>query len=185
MYDLINDLLAYSRVTTRAQPFIQVDLNEVVRKVLNDLDLQIEQSGAKVNITSLPTLEADPIQMYQLLQNLVSNALKYHQPGVEPVIQITGLEAAHLIASGGNGIYQIQVSDNGIGFDEKYLDRIFQPFQRLHGRDEYEGTGMGLAICRKIVERHGGSITARSTPGGGTTFIIDLPTNQKSGEVTP
>ncbi len=184
LYDLINDLLAYSRVTTRAQPFIQVDLNEVVRKVINDLDLQIEQSGAKVNITSLPTLEADPTQMYQLLQNLVSNALKYHQPGVEPVIQITGLEAAHLTASGGNGVYQIQVSDNGIGFDEKYLDRIFQPFQRLHGRDEFEGTGMGLAICRKIVERHGGSITARSTPGGGTTFIIDLPTSQKSGEVT-
>ncbi len=184
LYDLINDLLAYSRVTTRAQPFTVVDLNEIARKVLNDLDLQIEQSGAKVNITSLTTLEADPTQMYQLLQNLVSNALKYHLPGVEPVIQITGLEAAHQTASGGNGVYQIQVSDNGIGFDEKYLDRIFQPFQRLHGRDEFEGTGMGLAICRKIVERHGGSITARSTPGGGTTFIIDLPTNQKSGEVT-
>ncbi len=177
LYDLINDLLAYSRVTTRARPFTQVDLNEVARKVLNDLDLQIEQSHASIDLASLPTLEADPTQMYQLLQNLVSNALKYQQPGVEPVIEIASPD------SGENGTYQIQVRDNGIGFDEKYLDRIFQPFQRLHGRDEYEGTGMGLAICRKIVERHGGSITARSSPGAGTTFIIDLPTSQKSGDL--
>lgn len=183
LFDLINDLLAYSRVTTRAQPFTQVDLNEVARKVLYDLDLQIEESGADIQFADLPTLEADPTQMYQLLQNLISNALKYHQPGLEPVIQIEGREVRALPASGGNGVYQIQVRDNGIGFDEKYLDRIFQPFQRLHGRDDFEGTGMGLAICRKIVERHGGGITARSTPGEGTTIVIDLPARQNSGEV--
>ncbi|MGW8251998.1 MAG: sensor histidine kinase, partial [Anaerolineales bacterium] len=182
LYDLINDLLAYSRVTTRAQPFTLVDLNEIVRRVLSDLDLQIEQNRAQVELSDLPTLDADPIQMYQLLQNLVSNALKYHQPGVDPVIRILSPTEIASAYTGGNGARQIQVSDNGIGFDEKYLDRIFQPFQRLHGREEFEGTGMGLAICRKIVERHGGSITARSRPGQGTTFIIDLPASQNSGE---
>jgi light-regulated signal transduction histidine kinase (bacteriophytochrome) len=181
LYDLINDLLAYSRVTTRAQPFTQVDLNEVARKVLSDLDLQIEESHAQIELSNLPSLEADPTQMYQLLQNLVSNALKYHQPGVEPVIQITSPADLKSPISGGNGARQIQVSDNGIGFDEKYLDRIFQPFQRLHGQAEFEGTGMGLAICRKIVERHGGSISAHSRPGQGTTFTISLPARQNSG----
>lgn len=174
LHDLINDLLAYSRITTRAKPFSPVDLNEVARKVLSDLDLQIEESGAQVEVGDLPSLEADPTQMYQLLQNLVSNALKYHAPDRSPQIAIRGDCLA-------DGVCQIQVRDNGIGFDTKYLDRMFQPFQRLHGRDEYEGTGMGLAICRKIVERHGGNLSAVSAPGQGATFTITLPLSHQIG----
>jgi light-regulated signal transduction histidine kinase (bacteriophytochrome) len=181
LHDLINELLVYSRITTRAQPFEQVSLDEITKRVLNDLDLQIEETGASIQVTALPSLEADPTQMYQLIQNLVGNALKFRQADSQPVINIdasqksTGLREA-------NGIVMLTVSDNGIGFDEKYLDRIFQPFQRLHGSEKYEGTGMGLAICRKIIERHGGSITARSRPGQGSTFIVDLPASQNSGE---
>jgi signal transduction histidine kinase len=182
LHNLINDLLAYSRVTTRAQPFVKVNLNEVARKVLSDLDLQIEESRAKVELTPLPTLEADPTQMHQLLQNLVGNALKYHQPGQPPQICISApTEEAELT----NGLRHFQVRDQGIGFDEKYLDRIFQPFQRLHRSNEFEGTGMGLAICRKIVERHGGSISAHSAPGQGTTFTVSLPAKQNSGGTPP
>jgi signal transduction histidine kinase len=176
LYTLINDLLAYSRITTRAQPFSLVDLNEVARKVVTDLDMQIEESHAQVEIQNLPSLEADPTQMYQLFQNLVSNALKYHASDRAPRISIGA-------ASAENGLCQFSVSDNGIGFDEKYLDRIFQPFQRLHPREEYEGTGMGLAICRKIVERHGGSISAASTPGQGSTFTITLPACHDNGDL--
>jgi signal transduction histidine kinase len=181
LHDLINELLVYSRITTRAQPFEQVSLDEITKRVLNDLDLQIEETGASIQVTALPSLEADPTQMYQLIQNLVGNALKFRQADSQPVINIdasqksTGLREA-------NGIVMLSVSDNGIGFDEKYLDRIFQPFQRLHGSEKYEGTGMGLAICRKITERHGGSITARSRPGEGSTFVVELPASQNSGE---
>lgn len=174
LFDLINDLLAYSRITTRAKPFSPVDLNQIARKVLSDLDLQIEESQAQVELGDLPSLEADPTQMYQLLQNLITNALKYHDPARPPRIVIRGDCLA-------DGVCRLQVSDNGIGFDTRYLDRIFQPFQRLHGRDEYEGTGMGLAICRKIVERHGGAITAVSSPGQGATFTITLPLSHQNG----
>jgi len=182
LHNLINDLLAYSRITTRAQPFVQVNLNDVVRRVIGDLDLQIEETHAQVELAPLPTLEADPTQMYQLLQNLVSNALKYHLPDQPPHIRIAAPPAA---AGEENGMRQFQVSDRGVGFDEKYLDRIFQPFQRLHRSTEFEGTGMGLAICRKIVERHGGTITAHSTPGQGATFTICLPARQNSGGTPP
>ena len=105
--------------------------------------------------------------MRQLLQNLIGNALKFHQPNTTPIVEITGVTTSISI--------ELRIKDNGIGFDEKYLDRIFTPFQRLHGRSEYEGTGMGLAICRKIVERHGGTITARSFLGRGTTFVVAFP----------
>jgi signal transduction histidine kinase len=175
LHSLINDLLTYSRVTTRAQPFIQVDLNDVARKVLSDLDLKIEESQAQVEVQKLPNLEADPTQMYQLLQNLIGNALKYHAPDRAPRIAIRA-------ASTENGLCRFSVSDNGIGFDEKYLDRIFLPFQRLNPREEYEGTGMGLAICRKIIERHGGSIEVHSTPGEGSTFTISLPVSHNPGD---
>ncbi len=175
LHDLINDLLAYSRITTRARPFTPVDLNEVARKVVSDLDLQIEESQAKVEVGKLPSLEADPTQMYQLLQNLVSNALKYHAPDRQPHIVISGDCLA-------DGLCQLKVSDNGIGFDAKYLERIFQPFQRLHPRDEYEGTGMGLAICRKIAERHGGAISATSAPDRGATFVVTLPLTHQNGD---
>ncbi len=192
MQDMINGLLAYSRVTTKAQPFVPVNLAQVAREVVSDLEVRIEQTDARVEIAELPTLEADPTQMRQLLQNLIANALKFHREGAPPVVKVyqTSPPAPLLRGEGGAapppsqgggwgvGMVGIAVEDNGIGFDEKYLDRIFQPFQRLHGRSEYEGSGIGLAICRKIVERHGGTITAASQPGVGSTFIVTLPARQ-------
>ena len=187
MQTLITDLLTLSRVTTQAQPFVAVDLAEVVREVLSDLQVHIEQTGGRVEVGDVSTIDADPRQMRQLLQNLFSNALKFHREGEPPVAKVHGAlfqgeDQRPTGNSPDNQCCQIIVEDNGIGFDEKYLDRIFTPFQRLHGRGKYEGTGMGLAICRKIAERHGGSITARSTPGQGATFIVTLPVKQPKGE---
>jgi signal transduction histidine kinase len=180
MQSLIEDLLSYSRVTTRGQPFVPVSLAQVTREVLSDLELRIEKTGARVEVGDLPTLEADPTQMRQLLQNLLANALKFQRPGEAPRIRVEGrMEGNHGTA---DGRCQIRVQDNGIGFDEKYLDRLFKPFQRLHGQSAYEGTGIGLAICKKIAERHGGSITARSAPGQGTCFLVELPLQSSRGE---
>ncbi|GAB4174702.1 MAG: ATP-binding protein [Coleofasciculaceae cyanobacterium] len=184
MQSLIEDLLTLSRITTKAQPFVSVDLARVTREVLSDLEVRIEQTGATVEVGELPTLEADPLQMRQLLQNLISNALKFHQKTEPPKIGIysqllNGEEQQPTRSSRRPMLYQILVQDNGIGFDEKYLSNIFSAFQRLHSRSEYEGTGMGLAICRKIVERHNGSITAKSSPGQGSTFIVTLPVQQR------
>jgi signal transduction histidine kinase len=129
-------------------------------------------------VEELPMVYADPTQMRQLLQNLIGNGLKFHQPDVPPTVEV---EAHDGSVDGFVKQVQITVRDNGIGFEERYLDRIFQPFQRLHGRGEYEGSGIGLAICRKIVERHGGSITAESRPGQGSTFVVSLPLKQNDG----
>lgn len=182
MRALINDLLDYSRVTTKARPFAPVNLNEVVSGVLSDLQMRIEGSGADVVVAPLPTIDADATQMRQLFQNLIANALKFHRPGVPPRVEIA---AATRNSPAGEARVEIRVTDNGIGFDMKYAERIFGIFQRLHTRAEYEGTGIGLATCRKIVERHGGTITAQSTPGKGTTFIIDLPVRQPVTESQP
>jgi PAS domain S-box-containing protein len=175
MQRMINDLLTFSRVATRAQPFVPVDLGQVAKEALSDLELQIEQTDGRIVIGDLPTIEADPSQMRQLLENLVGNGLKFHREGVPPLVEVT----SERIKRRGRELCQILVKDNGIGFDEKYLDRIFKPFQRLHGRGKYPGTGIGLAICRRIAERHGGSITAHSAPGQGATFIVTLPVQQK------
>ena len=166
MQGLLTSLLDYSRVATRTEPFIPLDLNQLLRDVLSDLEVRIEQTGGKVEVANLPTVEADPDQMRQVFQNLVSNGLKYVRKGESPLIRINS-ECDKILC-------RFFVKDNGIGFDEKHLDSVFKPFHRLHGRSEYEGTGMGLAICKKIVERHGGSITARSKPGRGSTFIVEL-----------
>ncbi len=174
---LINDLLAFSRVTTRAQPFAEIDLDHITREVVGDLENRLEQTGGRIEIGPLPTIEADPTQMRQVIQNLLSNGLKFHRPGVPPVVRIAQVP---LEKEDPPDWVRIEVSDNGIGFDDKYLDRIFAIFQRLHGRGEYEGTGVGLAVCRKIVDRHGGRITARSTPGAGTTFVVTLPRRQQT-----
>lgn len=182
MQVLISDLLSFSRVSTEAQPFAEVDLTAVARDVISDLEERIEQSGAQVELGELPRVQADPTQMRQLLQNLISNGLKYQKPGTPPRIEISATEymrETDLPPLEHHGCL-IHVRDNGIGFDEKYLDRIFTVFQRLHGRNEYEGTGIGLAICRKIVERHHGWITARSSPGHGATFIAGLPYRQNN-----
>lgn len=180
MQTLINDLLVFSRVSTRAQPFEPIALADVAAEVLGDLEAQIERTGGAVELGPLPTLEADPLQMRQLLQNLISNALKFHREGVPPRVSIwsEGLDAHGRPATVAPDAFRISVADNGIGFAEKYLDRIFTVFQRLHGREQYEGTGIGLAICRRIVERHGGAISAASSPGEGATFVITLPARQ-------
>jgi signal transduction histidine kinase len=170
MQSLLTGLLEYSRIITTPEPFREVALYDIVHEVLSDLDIRIMKTGAKVQVGDFPVIEGDATQMRQLFQNLIGNALKFYKTGERPVVKVgsTLNESACLIT----------VQDEGIGFDEQYADRIFAPFQRLHGCSEYEGTGMGLAICKKIVERHGGSITAKSTPGHGATFIITLPSKQ-------
>lgn len=165
---LIEDLLSFSRVTTRANPSIQVDLNTVISEVTGDLESRIEETGGVVTTGDLPAVKADPTHMRQLFQNLIGNALKFHKPGQPPKVDIS----CH---SSDDEYYEIHVRDNGIGFDQKYIDRIFAVFQRLHERGSYEGTGIGLAVCRKIVERYGGTITARSSKNKGATFIVRLP----------
>lgn len=182
MQALIDSLLTLSRVQTKALPSVPVDLAAAAREAVSDLEVRIRETGARVLVGELPTVDADPVQMRELFQNLIGNALKFHRAEEPPVVQVHG---QLLDDEGGDTNLErrcrVLVRDNGIGFDERYLDRIFQPFQRLHGRDEYEGVGMGLAICRKIVERHGGAITATSTPGQGVTFIVTLSVRQPNG----
>ena len=173
MQSLLTGLLDYSRVATTAEPFKEVDLSGLIGEVLSDLEVRVVKTGGEVYVETLPVISADPTQMRQLFQNLIGNALKFHKPGEKPTVRVRSV-------SNTDSGCQIIVEDNGIGFEEQYLGRIFAPFQRLHGRSEYEGTGMGLAICKKIVERHGGSITANSTPGAGTSFIVRLPLRQST-----
>jgi signal transduction histidine kinase len=185
MRTLINDLLAFSRVTTKGQPFVPVDLNTLVGDVLDDLAEGTAETAARMDVGELPHVRADPLQMRQLFQNLIGNAIKFHRPDVPPLVIIRATPWNQLPADtdppvpSGEG-HRISVTDNGIGFDQSFAERIFELFQRLHGRGEYEGTGIGLAICRKIVQRHGGTITARSREGAGTTFVIDLPAATES-----
>jgi PAS domain S-box-containing protein len=179
MQTLINDLLSFSRVTTKARPFVQVDLAEVAREVLADLEGRIEQVKGRVEVGTLPVIDAEALQMRQLLQNLIGNALKFRRPEEPPVVKVAAQIIDNPSPEADSGaamkLCRLTVSDNGIGFDEKYLDRIFNVFQRLHTRNEYEGTGMGLAIARKIAVFHHGDITAKSKPGSGATFIVTLP----------
>jgi PAS domain S-box-containing protein len=174
MQVLISDLLTFSRVTTKAHPFTSVNLTDVAKDVVSDLEGRIELVKGRVEVGDLPVIDAEALQMRQILQNLIGNALKFRRPEEPPVVKV----AAEVVPDPGDPTKQhcrLLVSDNGIGFDEKYLDRIFNVFQRLHTRNEYEGTGMGLAIVRKIALYHGGDITARSKPGEGSTFILTLP----------
>jgi two-component system sensor kinase FixL len=200
MQTLINDLLAFSRVISSSQPFVPVELAKVTREVLGDLEVRIEQSHAQIEMGELPTIDGDPMQMRQLLLNLIGNALKFQPPGAKPVVKIsarlfnsqTTKDTAFLKRLTANGhkpaptgdLCEISVQDNGIGFEEKYLDKIFAVFQRLHGRTEYEGTGVGLAVCRRIVDRHGGNITATSQLDQGATFIVTLPVRHSNGEAS-
>lgn len=181
MQVLINDLLTYSRVTTKANPFSEVSLNQIIAQVCSDLEVRIEQTNGKVNVSQLPSIEADSTQMHQLFQNLIGNALKFHTKEISPVVNIVGTLLDESPLGSREAACEILISDNGIGFDQKYVDRIFTIFQRLHGRHEYEGTGIGLAVCRKIVDRHGGSISATSVSGQGAVFKIVLPVKQNVG----
>ena len=173
MQKLIDALLSYSRVSTRGKPFEPLALDEVLRGVLSDLETRIEQCGAEVVAGSLPTLHADAVQMRQLLQNLVGNALKFHHPDRPPRVEVAAEPVSD--AFGPRGGWRITVRDNGIGFDADDAARIFEPFHRLHARSRYQGTGIGLAICMKIAQRHGGSMSAAAQPGEGARFEILLP----------
>ena len=177
MQTLINDLLAFSRIITKAQPFTPVNLAEVASDVVEDLEGRIEQVKGRVEVGTLPVIEAEPLQMRQLLQNLIGNALKFRRPDEPPVVKV-GAQIIPDPDTPEKKLCRLTVSDNCIGFDEKYLDRIFNVFQRLHNRNEYEGTGMGLAIVKKIALYHGGDITAKSKPGEGSTFILTVPVVQ-------
>jgi PAS domain S-box-containing protein len=223
MQTLINDLLTFSRVISTTQPFALVDLAAVTREVLNDLEVRIQQTGAKIEVGDLPTIDADHMQMRQLLQNIIANALKFQPVGAQSARaeapgpgaatsetqtpnasaqgdgQTSGADSgqhagAHVpqikitaqliddplpgIGPHASGLCELSIRDNGIGFDEKYTDKIFAMFQRLHGRSEYEGTGVGLAVCRRITDRHSGTISAHSKPGEGATFVVRLPVHQ-------
>jgi light-regulated signal transduction histidine kinase (bacteriophytochrome) len=169
MEDLITDLLRYADVSAADEPFTAVDLSRLAAEVVSDLEASIEKSGGRVNVAALPVLAADPLQMRQLFQNLISNALKFHKPGGTPVVTIREVKAPDSAFCG------LAFEDNGIGIDPRHIERIFNVFQRLHSRSEYEGSGIGLAICKKIAERHGGSIQVDSTPGAGAVFTVWLP----------
>lgn len=167
---LIEDLLAFSRVTTQSRPYQELNLTRIAADVVEDLDARIKETKGTVKIGELPTVWADETHMRQLLQNLIGNALKFHQPDVPPIVTVSMKPLKK-----SDSMYTVNVTDNGIGFDEKYLDRIFAVFQRLHGKSEHEGTGIGLAVCRKITERYGGTITAASKKGSGSTFTFTIP----------
>lgn len=172
MQILIEDLLRFSRVSTRGGEFAAVDLGAVTGEVLDDLSELVQGTGARVEVGPLPTINADATQMRQLIQNLISNALKFRREGVEPNVRVTaGMDAGWLT---------LTVSDNGIGFDPQYRTRIFRVFERLHGRGAYPGTGIGLALCRKIAERHGGTVVADGVLGEGATFTVTLQTERTS-----
>ncbi len=178
MQTLIDDLLSLSRVTTMGRQFGPTDLKSVIHDVLADLEMRIQEAGAEVIVGAMPEITADPVQMRQLFQNLISNSLKYGRADVPPIIRIevemAEAETAERTLVDGPAC-RIRVSDNGIGFEQEYAERIFGMFQRLHGRSTYDGAGIGLAICLRIVERHGGSIHAEGRPGVGATITIGLP----------
>ena len=164
---LINDLLNFSRVTSEAKPREPVDLEEALSDTLKDLKIRIEDCGATVTHDPLPTVPADPVQMRQLLLNLIGNGMKFQSLKQKPAVRVSA-------ARDGNE-WRFGVRDNGIGIDARYIKNLFQIFKRLHSRDEYPGTGIGLAMCKKIVERHGGRIWVESALGQGSTFLFTLP----------
>jgi signal transduction histidine kinase len=177
MQQLIEDLLKFSRVSTHGRPFANVDLGSVTAEVLDDLEAQVHRSGAQITVGELPAINGDALQMRQLLQNLISNALKFRREGVTPEIRVDARPDGEFT--------ELTVVDNGIGFEPQYSRRIFRVFERLHGRSQYPGTGIGLALCRKIAERHGGTISAEGVPGHGSTFTVRLPLNQREEVLAP
>ena len=175
MRKLINDLLSYSRVTTGAKEFQKASLGKILTEVLSDLQIRIEETQATVEFDDLPTIDCEPMQMRQLLQNLLGNALKFRKSDVLPVIKVSSELIEVLEDQGSQQHVLVTITDNGIGFENQFKEQIFTIFQRLHSRTEYEGTGIGLATVRKIVERHGGTIDANGEPGIGSKFFIQLP----------
>src|SRR5437016_2498446 len=172
MKQLIEDLLAYSRVGTRDKNFKPVDSESSLRRALTNLRAAIQDSGATVTQDKLPTIPCDEVQLAQLFQNLIGNALKFRKPDAAP--------AVHVGAADQGAEWEFTVRDNGIGIEPQYFERIFMVFQRLHDKGEYPGTGIGLAIVKKVVERHGGRIRVQSQPGAGTTFHFTMPKEREA-----
>lgn len=170
MQNLVRDLLSFSRVGSRGMEKVPTDLNGVVGQTLNNFEVAIKDCGAVVSSDDLPTVNGDPAQLTQLFQNLISNAIKFHG-ATQPEVRIS--------AERRPDEWLFTVTDNGVGFDAKYAERVFVIFKRLHSRDEYPGTGIGLAICKKIIERHGGRIWAESEIGRGTTIFFTLPQSEE------
>ncbi len=168
MQSMLDGLLTYSRISTQSSQFTKVDLPQIASDVLSDMEMSLIQTGGKVELEQLPVIEADPVQMRQLFQNLIGNALKFHRPEVPPKVRISSQPVS-------DNKVELIFEDNGIGFDMGCIDHLFKPFHRLLGISTYEGNGMGLAICKKIVERHNGAINVTSIPGQGSTFIVTLP----------
>ena len=181
MQKLINNLLDFSRHTVSTNDFKETSLNELVRNVEAELEVEIEKSNARINYGDLPVVSAVPGLMQQLFYNLFSNAIKFRRPSVDLVIDVKAekmdpMDLSKFLKNGyGKNYYKITVQDNGIGFDDKYADEIFRVFKRLHSYHEFEGSGVGLSICKKIVEKHNGFIKAESKLDSGSTFIIGLP----------
>lgn len=173
MQRLVDDLLELARVRAKGRSFTRVDLASVAREVMSDLEPALRASSGLMEIGELPVIDADPTQMHQLLQNLAGNGLKFQRPGDTPVVRIEATVIEN--AAGGSPVCRLRVSDNGIGFDNKHAARIFRPFERLHGQQDYEGSGIGLAVCARIAERHGGTISAQGVPGEGASFLVTLP----------
>ncbi|MEZ4451839.1 MAG: ATP-binding protein [Nannocystaceae bacterium] len=171
MQDLINDLLMFSRISMKDQRMVPVDLTKVVSVVVSDLEVRIEETEGAVEVGPMPVIDGDPVHMRQLFQNLIANALKFRRNEVAPVVKISATPST----LNGRPSTRIVVADNGIGIEPRYRDRIFGIFERLHGRGKYEGTGVGLAVCRKICEQHGGAISVDSVPGEGSSFILEIP----------
>ena len=171
MQTFIDSLLEYARVSYKPESFEPTNLDQVVSEVICDLEPRIMDTRGQIEVESLPTLDANKMQMRQLFQNIIGNALKFQKAGEPPLVKIYSRQ-------GEDGFHEILVEDNGIGFDEKHFDQLLKPFERLHGRNKYEGAGIGLAICKKIAERHNGKLTAKSWPGKGATFIITLSDRQ-------
>ena len=185
MQVLIQNLLAYSRVGTRAQPFERVDVGVVVREVREDLSVALQEHSGSLTVDDLPTVFADPTQLRQVFQNLIGNALKFHGEAA-PEVRVWAEPTEHVLADTRSAEgWRFSIADQGIGIAPQHAERIFTIFQRLHTRDEYEGTGIGLAMCKKIVERHGGRIWFESEPGAGTTFHFTIPSRPPATKPTP
>jgi signal transduction histidine kinase len=179
MQELIKDILTFSKISTEKEPFVKTDLTPLVQEVVDELDTAVQDKKANISIAPLPTLSVNPVLIKSLFLNLIGNAIKYNKPNVPPEIRIycDNLDADQKRNT--TKYYRIFITDNGIGFNQKYAEQIFDMFKRLHVHTEYEGTGIGLALCKQIMEKHNGYINAVSSENEGATFIISLPTKEE------
>ena len=183
MSNLVRDILGFSRLSHSHDIFVRMDLTEIFRKILSDFELLVEQKGAVIQVRDLPVMDVIPLQIEQLFGNLISNSLKYSRPDIAPEISITAAilsdkEKERLGINVKKSYSRLEFRDNGIGFSPEYAEQIFQIFQRLHGKTDYEGTGIGLAMCRRIAQNHSGLIFASSEQGKGAVFTVVLPFTQ-------